>query len=433
MSPGRDSRSLLDALAALHPQKIDLDLGRIRRLMAALNHPERRLPPVIHVAGTNGKGSVIAFLRALFERAGARVHVYTSPHLRRFHERIALAGDPGAAPIKEGALAGLLEECRRANRGQPITFFEITTAAAFLAFARARADFLLLETGLGGRLDATNLVARPLLTVITPVSLDHQEFLGRSLPAIAREKAGIIKAGCPLLCAAQPRTARAAIMRAAAEKGAPVFLENRDWRVRDGGDHFTYCARGVRLRLPRPALAGPHQIGNAGLALAAFLRAQPAEPDPARMAQALRSVVWPGRLQRLTGGPLLRPVPSGVEVWLDGGHNPAAGVALARACAGMNAADPKPLHLICAMRAVKDAGGFLAPFKGLADCVHALRFEDRAAAMKPEDIRRAARAAGLASRLAAGPAEALAAIRPPARVLICGSLLLAGDVLRENA
>ena len=430
-TPGSDR--VLARLMALHPKRIDLVLDRVHRLLAALGHPERALPPVFHVAGTNGKGSVCANLRAMLEASGARVHVYTSPHLVRFHERIRLAG----GLISEDALLALLEECEAANGDAPITFFEITTAAAFLAFSRTPADALVLEVGLGGRLDATNVVDRPLVTVITPVSYDHQAFLGDTLAQIAGEKAGILKPGVPAIVAAQEPDAMRAIEKRARQVGAPLTVEGRDFEVREEGGRMVYEDASGLLDLPRPRLPGHHQVSNAGLAIAA-LRAQDRFALPTRAYErGLVRVEWPARLQRLTRGPLVETLTSDDEVWLDGGHNPAAGAALAGEMAAMEDARPMPLHLVVGMINTKDVGGFLAPFSGLARTVTAVTIPGEEAAVPAADIAAAALALGFTTRTADSVDDALRRRardgNDPQRVLLCGSLYLAGQILRANS
>ncbi|MFN6980052.1 MAG: bifunctional folylpolyglutamate synthase/dihydrofolate synthase, partial [Gemmobacter sp.] len=337
----------------LHPKVIDLTLGRMHRLLAALGHPERRLPPVIHIAGTNGKGSTQAMIRAGLEGAGQRVHAYTSPHLARFHERIRLAG----TLIAEDHLAALLDECEAANGGAPITFFEITTAAAFLAFARVPADWLLLEVGLGGRLDATNVVDRPRLTVITPVSLDHQQYLGETVPEIAAEKAGILKPGVPGIIAPQSPDALGVIEARAAATGAPLTIANRDFQAWADRGRLVFQDLDGLLDLPRPVLPGPHQIDNAGAALAALRVLGLGDAEA-----AVTRADWPARMQRLRRGPLSTAAP-GVELWLDGGHNPAGGAAIAATLAAMSA---RPTYLIAGMLNTKDVTGFMRPLAGHA-------------------------------------------------------------------
>lgn len=425
-----NSGAILDRLKRLHPRLIDLSLDRIERLLAALGEPQRALPPVIHVAGTNGKGSTVALLRAVLEAAGAAVHVYTSPHLVRFHERIVIAG----RMISEDALAARLAECEAANGGAAITFFEITTAAAFLAFARAPADVLLLETGLGGRLDATNVVARPAVTVITPISLDHQAYLGATLCQIAGEKAGILKAGVPCVVASQEPEAAAVIRGRAAALGAPLSEQGRHWQVatRDGG--MIYADAAGMLSLPLPCLPGVHQVGNAGAAIAAVRAFSPVRCAAAAIAAGMRSAVWPARLQRLDTGRLAALLPQGWELWLDGGHNPAAAAALAQHLAGWR---DRPAGLVLGLLSSKDAAGFIAPLKPYASAAATVAIPGEPAAVAAADLAAVAASVGLRATPAVSVAEALVSlrdqIRRPARVLICGSLYLAGHVLAENS
>ncbi len=429
-APETGSDAILARLLTLHPKIIDLTLDRVLRLLARLGHPERACPPVIHVAGTNGKGSTQAMLRAGLEAQGATVHAYTSPHLARFHERIRVAG----RLIDEGALAALLAECERVNDGAPITFFEITTVAAFLAFARARADWLLLEVGLGGRLDATNVIDAPRLTVITPVSWDHEQYLGDTLGKIAFEKAGILKPGVPCIVGPQTPEALAVIEARAAEVGAPLVVAGRDWTARAEGGRLLFEDAAGRLDLPRPNLLGPHQIDNAGAAVAA-LRALGLGDDAC--AAAVSRAEWPARLQRLTRGPLAAIADAcGAALWLDGGHNLAAGAAVAAHFRSVAAADPAPLALVCGMLETKDAAGFLAAFAGLAVSVATVDIPGATAGLPAATLAEAGARSGLrAAPHPDLPAALRAAVRdagPGGRALICGSLYLAGAVLREN-
>jgi dihydrofolate synthase / folylpolyglutamate synthase len=425
--------AVLERLKRLHPKVIDLALDRVDRLLAALGHPEGRLPPVVHVAGTNGKGSTLAYLRAMVEAAGGRAHVYTSPHLVRFAERIRVAGQL----IGEAELLALLEECEAANAGQPITFFEVTTAAALLAFARREAELCLLETGLGGRFDATNVVERPRLTILTPISLDHQAFLGDTLGQIAGEKAGILKAGVPCVCARQDAEALAVIDGQAARLGVPLLLEGRDWTVEPIAGGIAFAMGGRRLELPQPVLPGAHQMHNAALAVAAACAlggVVGGRPLPeAAIAEGLRRAQWPARLQRLTHGPLPGLLPAGGELWLDGGHNPAAGLALA-AFIGAGWRE-RPLDLVVGMLNTKDSRGFLDPLGPLVRRLAAVTIPGEANALAADGVVAVAAAAGIAASPAASLTEAvsgLAAAEPTGRVLICGSLYLAGVVLAEN-
>lgn len=432
MSAAPDSDAILQRLLALHPKRIDLSLDRLHRLLTALGEPHRRAPRVIHVAGTNGKGSVCAYLRAGLEAAGARVHVYTSPHLARFHERIRLAG----ALVAEERLADALARAEAANAGAPITFFEITTAAAFLLFAEEPADWLVLEVGLGGRLDATNVIDQPAASVITPVALDHQEFLGDSLAAIAAEKAGVLKPGALAVVARQAPEAEAAILAQAARVGAPVSLQDRDWTMRvERGRMVFEDAHGL-LDLPPPRLAGAHQVDNAGVAVAALRRLG---LDEAACARAAAEAEWPARLQRLRSGPLVELIGGKAELWLDGGHNPAAGHVVAAHFAALEERSSAQLILICGMLANKDAEGFLTPFVGLARRVYALAIDGEPATRSAVDLAQAAIRAGLAAEAVGSTNEAvrkaLAETTPrgaPPRLLICGSLYLAGQILRTH-
>jgi dihydrofolate synthase/folylpolyglutamate synthase len=428
----RTTDIILERLLALHPKLIDLSLDRMWRLLERLDHPERRVPPVIHVAGTNGKGSTVAFMRAVLEAAGKRVHVYTSPHLVRFNERIRLAG----RLVDEPRLAEALDRAEKANDGAPITFFEITTAAAFLLFAEEPADVLLLEVGLGGRLDATNVIERPLTTVITPVSIDHVEFLGETLAAIAVEKAGILKRGVPAVLGRQPHEALRAIERQAARVGASLTIMGEQFQAHEEGGRLIVADEDGLLDLPRPRLIGPHQIENAGLAVAALRMAGLKLPVRA-FEEGVRAAEWLARLQRLGHGTLVARAPEGADVWLDGGHNAAGGQALAAALADIEERAPRPLVLIVGMLGSKDAGAFLAPFAGLARELIAVPVPGEHKGQPPETVAAAGAAQGLAASTAASVGEALDGLRdypvaPPPRVLIAGSLYLAGAVLAEN-
>jgi dihydrofolate synthase/folylpolyglutamate synthase len=424
--PPLTSDRVLERLLALHPRLIDLSLERVQRLLAELDHPQDKLPPVIHVAGTNGKGSTIAFLRSCLEAGGYRVHAYTSPHLVRFRERIRLGGKL----IGEEQLTALLEECERANEGKPITFFEITTAAAFLAFARQPADILLLEVGLGGRFDATNVIAHPAVTIITPVSLDHQHFLGDTIAAIAFEKAGILKSGAPAVVAAQAPEAEAVIEARARERGATLYREGPEWNVSRGprGD-LIYRGKAM-LELPPPGLLGEHQFGNAGTALAALDCLDGFTLGAEALARGMKDVEWPARLQRLLKGPLVENLPSNCEVWLDGAHNAAGGAALAKVLEGWK---DKPTRLVFGMLKTHDAEVFLRQVGGFAEELAGITIPREVNALSAEAAAEAARAAGMRAHASPSLAEAVNSVaKPDSRVLICGSLYLAGRVLEEN-
>ncbi|MDO9708934.1 bifunctional folylpolyglutamate synthase/dihydrofolate synthase [Paracraurococcus lichenis] len=418
------SEAIIDRLHALHPKLIDLSLGRLQRLLALLGHPERRLPPVIHVAGTNGKGSTCAFLRAIAEAAGQRAHVYTSPHLVRFHERIRLAG----TLVSEEALAAALEEVEAVNAGAPITVFEVITAVALLLFSRVPADVLILEVGLGGRFDATNVVERPVATAITSISMDHMEFLGDSLEKIAFEKAGILKPGIACATGAQDPRALGVIADCAAAVGAPLRARGRDWQVAERPGGMLYAdARGT-LDLPPPGLLGAHQADNAGIAIAALRAWNPPWLTEAAIAAGLAAAEWPARLQRLRGR-LAAMLPAGWELWLDGGHNAGGGAALAEQLARWR---DRPLHIVVGMKGGKAVTEFLRPLVPHAATLWAVAEPGQHLATPVERI---VEASGGLARPGPTVAGALAAIPregPPARVLVCGSLYLAGEVLKAD-
>ncbi|MDH3579781.1 MAG: bifunctional folylpolyglutamate synthase/dihydrofolate synthase [Hyphomicrobiales bacterium] len=432
--PDVNSAEILGRMEALFPEVIDLELTRVERLLETLGRPQDALPPVAHIAGTNGKGSVIAFLRAILEAAGDRVHTFTSPHLVTFHERISLAAEGGARQISEAALTRLLTRVEAANTDHPITFFEITTAAAFLAYAETPADFVLLETGLGGRLDATNVIAEPAVTIIMPVSYDHAHYLGETLSEIATEKAGILKPGVPCVVARQEEEALAAIEARAEAVGAPLILAGRDWDAFEQHGRLVFQTGETLLDLPLPRLLGRHQIDNAGAAIAAARLLLGERAVDAAIATGLTSASWPARLQRLSGGPLDEWAGEGAEILLDGGHNPAAGEVLAHTMAELEEKLPKPLHLVCGMMETKSAAGFFAPFEGLAELVVTIPVPGRDACHDADSLAHAARAQGLNATAANSLKDALAvsakSATEPVRILICGSLYLAGDVLR---
>lgn len=414
MGTAPDTDPILDRLTRLHPKLIDLSLDRVLRLLDKLGAPHLALPPVVHVSGTNAKGSVIAMIRAALEAADYKVHVHTSPHLIRFNERIRLGGDL----IGDGALKDLLEECETVNGGEAITFFEITTVAAMLAFSREPADIVLLESGLGGRLDATNVVAAPELCIITPVSMDHQHFLGDTLAAITGEKAGILKPGVACVVAEQKAEALDVIEKKAAEVGAPLIIEGRDWIARD---------------LPRPSLAGPHQVRNAGIAAAALDNLPGFTVSTDALAKGFSDIHWPARLQRLGLGALAGLLRPDQELWLDGGHNQAAGEVIRD---WLEAEENKPLHVVLGMLNSKDPEAFLAPFKGHVTSLRSVAIPFEPASLSAEDLAARAASLGVAAKTAASVAGALGEIErdePGAsRILVIGSLYLAGKVLAEN-
>jgi dihydrofolate synthase / folylpolyglutamate synthase len=420
------SDAILTRLLQLHPKIIDLSLERMHRLLARLGHPERDVPPVIHVAGTNGKGSCVAYLCAIIEAAGLRAHCYTSPHLVKFHERIRVAG----ALIGEAELVALLEECEQANGDEPITFFEITTAAALLAFARTSADYLILEVGLGGRLDATNVIERPAACCITSIGLDHQQFLGETLDLIAREKAGILKRGVPCVVGRMPEEARLAIEDVAQRVGAPLTIADQEWQAYAQHGRLVFQDENGLLDLPMPNLVGEHQIQNAGNAIAALRAIDDQRINDDAIAAGITRAEWPARMQRLRGGLLSSALPKACELWLDGGHNADAGVILARAFAALHQRDAKPLTLIWGMLNTKDAGGFLESLATIAARCLTLTIPDEANAISADDLAVVAQRLGIETLAVSGIEEAVRlAARADTRVLICGSLYLAGHVL----
>jgi dihydrofolate synthase/folylpolyglutamate synthase len=434
--PGGSSIGAIHArLLALHPKRIDLSLGRIQRLLAALGNPERRLPPVIHVAGTNGKGSTVAFARAILEAADKRVHVYTSPNLVRLNERFRVARTGGGKFVEDDELADVLTECEAKNGDTPITVFEIETAAAFLLFTRHPADFLLLEVGLGGRLDATNVVEDPLASVITRVSLDHREFLGDTIESIAAEKAGILKPGVPGVIASQMREALAVIERQAARVKAPLSIAGESWTATEERGRLVYQDDDGLLDLPAPRLYGRHQFENAGSAIAT-LRVGGLKLPATSFEQGMLRVDWPARMQRLSQGRLAPLLPAESELWLDGGHNADGGRAIAAALADLEERVSRPLILIAGMLSTKDAEGFLRNFTGLARRVITVPIhQDKA--LPPAVLADIARGIGLPSLSHDDVEGALVTIgklelAPAPRVLITGSLYLAGEVLDAN-
>jgi len=429
--------SIVARLTALHPKRIDLSLDRLQRLLAALDHPEKKLPPVIHVAGTNGKGSTIAFLRAILEAAGQRVHAYTSPHLVRFNERFRIGGPGGSKLVSDEELVATMEECERANAGGRITVFEITTAVGLVLFARHPADVLLLEVGLGGRLDATNVIDYPVATIITRISIDHTDFLGDSLDKIAAEKAGILKRGVPAIIASQPRDALAVIERQAARLGVPLKVAGESWTATEERGRLVYQDETGLLDLPPPKLYGRHQFENAGLAIAALRAIKKFVVPPAAYDAGMVKAEWPARLHRLGQGRLVDLAPAGSELWLDGGHNPDGGRAIAAALADLEERVSRPLVLIVGMLASKDCEGFLSNFAGLARRMIAVPVPGVETGLSATTVADTARAIGLSATTRESLTEALVAARkldldPPPRILITGSLYLAGEVLREN-
>ena len=415
-------------LLELHPKIIDLSLDRMWRILERLGNPQTKLPPVIHIAGTNGKGSTLAMTRAMMEAAGLKAHCYTSPHLVKFHERICVAGEL----ISEEALSALLEECEQANGSDPITFFEITTAAAFLAFSRTPADYLILEVGLGGRLDATNVIYHPAVSVITSIGLDHQQYLGDTIEEIAREKAGILKHAVIGIVGAQSVEVREQIERVAEKVGAPLKIANQDWQSYTQHGRLVFQDENGLLDLPMPALQGPHQIDNAGNAIAAIRVLNDLRISDAAIETGLRNVSWPARMQRLSNGHLNELIPLEAELWLDGGHNGPAGVVLAQTLKDMNAKNPKPMVMIWGMLNTKHPSAFIANFKGIVERIITIAIPGEINTIAADELAMIAQTDGLTASSALSLEKAMeqAAVTHPApRIVICGSLYLAGHVL----
>jgi len=425
---------IIARLLTLHPKRIDLSLDRMWRILDRLDHPERRLPPVIHVAGTNGKGSAIAFMRAALEAAGRSVHVYTSPHLVRFNERFRIGAPGGGRLVSDEMLAEVLTECERANAGEPITVFEIETAAAFLLFSREPADIVLLEVGLGGRLDATNVIDKPLACAITPVSMDHLEFLGDTLEKIAGEKAAILKPGVPAAIAPQTGSVLAVIERQAQRVRAPLRVCGEHWGVHEERGRLVYQDDDGLLDLPTPKLNGRHQLDNAGTAIATLRAAGLALPLSAFEA-GIAKAEWPARMQLLSHGALKELAPSESELWLDGGHNAEGGRAIASALGDLEERVSRPLVLIVGMLATKDAGGFLRNFAGMARRVVAVPIPRQDKSVPAAELADIARGVGIPAEACGDLESALAAagrFELAPRILITGSLYLAGEVLAKN-
>lgn len=428
---------ILARLSRLHPKSIDLSLDRMQRLMAQLGNPERKLPPVIHVAGTNGKGSTIAYLRAILEAAGLRVHVYTSPHLVRMNESIRL-GEVGAGVlVGDDELLTAFAEVERVNAGAPITLFEAETAVAFDLFAKHPADVALLEVGLGGRLDATNVIDTPSACVLTPIAIDHTDFLGNTLLKIVAEKAGIIKRRVPVITAEQTPEATAVIEQQARKMHAPLHSAGQEWHVTIERGRLVYQDDRGLMDLAAPRLFGRHQFGNAGLAIATLRALDILKIDPVAYETGVARAEWPARMQRLATGKLVEAAPPDSEIWLDGGHNADGGRVIAAALGDLEERVSRPLVVIAGMMANKDATGFLANFAGQTRHIIAVKIPGRDGVMAPDALADAARSLGMRVETAPSVAAALQSLtrlayEVPPRILIAGSLYLAGHVLAEN-
>jgi dihydrofolate synthase / folylpolyglutamate synthase len=435
--PASPLGEVIARLSALHPVKIDLSLDRMHRVLERLGHPERKLPPVIHVAGTNGKGSTIAYLRAMLEAANLRVHTFTSPYLVRVNECFRLGRAGGGVLAGDDELQAALERCEKANAGAPLTVFESKTAAAFCLFAEHPADVLLLEVGLGGRLDSTNVIEKPLASVITPISMDHMDFLGDTLASIAGEKAGIIKRGAPVVCAGQDDEAMAAIEAQAQRMRAPLFAAGQQWHVGVERGRLVYQDDRGLMDLAAPKLFGRHQFDNAGLAIATLRATDAFKVSQAAFEAGILGADWPARMQRLSTGRLIEQAPAGSEVWLDGGHNAEGGRVTAAALGDLEERVPRQLVIIAGMMGNKDAGGFLANFAGQTRHIIAVPIPDTDNAMPPDRLADAARQLGMRVEIADGVEAALRSLaklayETPPRILITGSLYLAGHVLALN-
>jgi dihydrofolate synthase/folylpolyglutamate synthase len=428
---------LIARLSKLHPERIDLNLERMHRLLELLGHPERKLPGVIHVAGTNGKGSTIAYLRAILEAAGLRVHAFTSPYLARVNESFRLGKAAGGVLADDAELRAALEHCERVNDGAPITIFEIETAAAFCLFSQHPADVVLLEVGLGGRLDATNVIDAPLAAVITPIGMDHTEFLGNTLIKIAGEKAAIIKRNVPVICAEQPPEATAVIEQHAKRMHAPLHAAGQDWHVNVERGRLVYQDERGLMDLAAPKLFGRHQFDNAGLAIATLRAIDAFRIDAAAFEAGIVNAEWPARMQRLASGALIDLAPPGCEIWLDGGHNADGGRVVAAALGDLEERVSRPLVVIVGMMGNKDAESFLANFAGLTRHIIAVQIPDRDNAMAPDTLADAARHLSMRVETSSGVEAALRSLtrlayEVPPRILITGSLYLAGHVLAAN-
>ena len=420
---------LIQHLDRHHPKVIDLSLDRINRLLESLGSPQNLLPPIVHVAGTNGKGSTLAFARAIAETAGLTVHTYTSPHLVKFNERLRIAG----TIINDQDLLELVIEVEDINNGKPITFFEITTAIALLAFSRTPSDLVLLETGLGGRLDATNVITRPTVTALTPISFDHAAFLGDDLTHIAREKAGIIKRGVPCITTKQNHSVIKVIENIAEDLDAPLSIEDKDWWVAIKGERMSVISPEGQITSPLPNLIGPHQIQNAGLAIITLAELGDKRINRKAVAAGITNAEWPARMQRLTSGPLCAQLPDDWELWLDGGHNPAAGVAIASTIQGLT---DNPIHVITGLINTKTPAEFLTPLLKYSKSLTAVNIVDSDASFNADEIFTVATKIGFQAKTATSITDAIENIisveKSPSKVLICGSLYLAGNILKEN-
>lgn len=429
----------IERLMALHPKGFDLSLDRVSRLLDRLGNPQDKLPPVIHIAGTNGKGSAAAFSRALLEAEGYRVHVHTSPHLVNWHERYRLGAKGGGRLVGDDVLADAIRRVADANGGETITVFEILTAVGFLLFAEHPADAAVIEVGLGGRFDATNVIKEPAVSLIMPVSLDHEAYLGDRVELIAAEKAGIVKRGCPVVIGAQETEAAQQVLIDTAERlGCPVAVYGQDFLAYEENGRMIYQDETGLLDISPPRLAGRHQLANAAAAIAA-VRAAGFEIGQRAADHAMTHVEWPGRMQKLPQGKLAELAPKGAEIWIDGGHNPGAGVVVAEALAEREEKFARPLFLIAGMISTKDQTGYFRAFEGMARHVYTVPVHMSDAGVPNAELAVRAAQAGLSAEPISSVANALMLLRDswdeeetPPRILIGGSLYLVGEVLAEN-
>lgn len=439
MTTTTGAEAVIERLMTLHPKGYDLSLDRITRLLELLDSPHQHMPPVIHIAGTNGKGSASAFTRALLEASGRICHVHTSPHLVAWRERFRLAAEGGGRLVEDAVLADVLERIEIANNGEAITVFEILTAAMFVLFSQYPADAAIVEVGLGGRFDATNVIARPAVSLIMPIALDHQAWLGDRVELIAAEKAGIIKPGCPVVIGAQQHDAARDVLIEAAERlSCPLRVYGQDFIAFEENGRLVYQDEDGLFDLSPPRLPGRHQYANAAAAIAA-LKAAGFAIDHRGADRAMARVDWPGRMQRLTEGRLIELAPEGAEIWLDGGHNPAAGIVVAEALANQEDRQPRPLIMIVGMINTKDQTGYFRNFAGMARHVLTVPVDDSDAGVANDELAARAQEAGLSAEPVASVENALMLLRDgwnaddvPPRILFSGSLYLAGAVLRIN-
>ncbi|PRA57824.1 bifunctional folylpolyglutamate synthase/dihydrofolate synthase [Ochrobactrum sp. MYb68] len=431
--------AVIERLMQLHPKGFDLSLDRIRGLLEKLGNPHLNLPPVIHIAGTNGKGSATAFCRALLEASGFGVHVHTSPHLVNWHERYRLASKTGGKFVSDDVLAEAIERVEAANSGQYITVFEILTAVAFVLFSEHPADVVIMEVGLGGRFDATNVIPEPAVSLIMPISIDHQAFLGDRVELIAAEKAGIIKKDCPVVIGFQLFDAAREVLISTADRlDCPLSIYGQDFLAFEEHGRMVFQNEDGLIDLPLPRLPGRHQIANAAAAIEAVQMAGFTITDKAAE-KALMVVDWPARMQRLTHGTLIDLAPAASEIWLDGGHNPGAGAVIAEALGDLEERSTRPLFLITGMINTKDPVGYFEAFAGMARHVFTVPIPSSDAGIPNNELAISAQKAGLSAEPVHSVANALKILRDswahdeaPPRILIGGSLYLAGEVLREN-